>query len=91
MTKEDFVKVIAEKAEMTKKQAALALNSALAAISEALKKGDKITLIGFGTFSVRQKKARTGINPRTQQKIKIPATKVPVFKPGSKLKESVKK
>jgi len=91
MTRENIIEIIAKKAEMTKKQAGLALNAALEGITEALKAGNKITFIGFGTFSVRAKKARTGINPRTKAKINIPATKVPVFKPGAKLKEVVKK
>ncbi|MDP8220753.1 MAG: HU family DNA-binding protein, partial [Candidatus Stygibacter frigidus] len=55
----------------------------------ALKKGDKVSLVGFGTFKVAERKARTGVNPSTGKKIKIPARKVPVFKPGKKLKESV--
>jgi len=91
MTRENVIDKIAEKAKMTKKQAGLALNAALESIAESLVKGEKITFIGFGTFSVRQKKARTGINPRTKAKINIPAAKVPVFKPGAKLKEIVKK
>ena len=91
MTRENIIDIIAKKAEMTKKSAGLALNAALEGITEALKNGEKITFIGFGTFSVRQKKARTGINPRTKAKINIPAAKVPVFKPGAKLKEIVKK
>ena len=90
MTRDCIIGLVAEKAGMTKKQAALALNATLEGITEALKAGEKISFIGFGTFAVSQRKARTGINPKTKQKIQIPATKVPVFRAGSKLKQSVK-
>jgi DNA-binding protein HU-beta len=91
MTREGLIEHIAKKATMTKKQANLVINSMLEGITEALQSGDKVTFIGFGTFKISARKARTGINPQTKQKIKIPATKVPVFKPGSKLKEIVNK
>ncbi|MCK9329001.1 MAG: HU family DNA-binding protein [Candidatus Cloacimonetes bacterium] len=91
MTRDELIGKVAEKANMTKKQAGIALNSFLDGITEALQAGEKISFIGFGTFSVSERKARTGINPKTREALKIPATKVPVFKAGSKLKQSVKK
>ena len=90
MIKDCIITYVAEKADMTKKQAGLALNATLDCISEALKAGEKVTFIGFGTFAISERKARAGINPKTKQKIMIPATKVPVFRAGAKLKESVK-
>ncbi|ABB16076.1 MULTISPECIES: HU family DNA-binding protein [Carboxydothermus] len=89
MNKAELVSVIAEKAEMTKKDAEKALNAVLAAIEEALKKGEKVQLVGFGTFEVRERAARKGRNPQTGQEIEIPASKVPVFKPGKLLKEKI--
>jgi DNA-binding protein HU-beta len=74
---------------MTKKDAEKALNAVLAAIEEALKKGEKVQLVGFGTFEVRERAARKGRNPQTGQEIEIPASKVPVFKPGKLLKEKI--
>jgi len=90
MTRDCIIGYVAEKAGMTKKQAGLALNATLDCITGALKAGDKVSLIGFGTFCVSARKARTGINPKTKEKILIPASKAPVFRAGSKLKESVK-
>jgi len=89
VNKAELVSVIAEKAEMTKKDAEKALNAVLAAIEEALKKGEKVQLVGFGTFEVRERAARKGRNPQTGQEIEIPASKVPVFKPGKLLKEKI--
>ena len=91
MKRECIISCIAEKAQITKKQAALALNATLDGIVGALKAGEKVTLIGFGSFSVVNRKARTGINPKTKAKINIPASKAPVFRAGAKLKESVNK
>ena len=91
MTREDIIDMIAKKADLTKKQAAIVLNTTLEGIGEALKAGEKVAFIGFGTFSVSKRNARTGINPRTKAKINISATNVPVFKAGSKLKEAVNK
>jgi len=68
----------------------LALGAVIDGITLTLEKGDKVSLIGFGTFKVNARKARTGVNPQTKAKIQIPATKVPVFKAGKKLKEAVK-
>lgn len=91
MSKAELVAKIAEKADLSKKDSEKALNAALEAIVEALKKGDKVQLIGFGTFEVSKRAAREGINPATGKKIKIAATNVPKFKAGSKLKEAVAK
>jgi DNA-binding protein HU-beta len=89
MNKADLIDAIAKKAEMTKKDAGVALDAIIEAISGSLAKGEKVTLVGFGTFDVRDRKARTGVNPRTKAKIKIPASKAPVFKAGKELKGKV--
>lgn len=89
MLKKDLVDRIAD-AGLTKKQASDALDAMLEAITEALKKGDHVLLTGFGKFEVRTRAARTGINPKTLEKIQLPATKVPAFKPGKVLKTAVK-
>lgn len=91
MNKTELISAVAEKAEMTKKDAEKAVNAVLASIEDAMTKGDKVQLVGFGTFEVRQRAARTGRNPQTGKEIKIAATKVPAFKPGKALKESVVK
>lgn len=91
MTKAELVSAIAEKTEFTKKDSEIALAAVLESITDALKKGDKVALVGFGTFEVRARAARTGINPQTKKKIKIPAAKVPAFKAGKALKEAVAK
>jgi DNA-binding protein HU-alpha len=90
MNKQDLIAKIAKDADITKKQAGIALGAVIDGITLTLEKGDKVSLIGFGTFKVNQRKARTGVNPQTKAKIQIPATKVPVFKAGKKLKEAVK-
>ena len=89
MNKEKLIDEVA-KVTCSKKEAALALTATLAAIQKALKKGDAVTLVGFGTFSVTKRKARTGRNPQTGAVIKIAAKKVPVFKAGKGLKDAVK-
>ena len=91
MTKAELVSAIAEKTEFTKKDSEAALAAVLESITDALIKGDKVALVGFGTFEVRARAARTGINPQTKKKIKIPAAKVPAFKAGKALKEAVAK
>ena len=92
MTKAQIVTRIAKEANVTKKAAAMALDSIVAAIQESLKKKEgKIRIADLGTFRVVKKKARTGVNPQTKQKIKIPATKVPRFSASRALKEAVKK
>lgn len=89
MTKAELVSAIAEKTELTKKDSEKALAAVVESITEALSKGDKVALVGFGTFEVRARAARQGINPQTKKKIKIPATKVPAFKAGKALKDTV--
>ncbi len=89
MNKTDLVNYIAAKAELTKVDSTKALNAVLAAVKEALETGDDVTLIGFGTFTVSERKARDGRNPRTGKKIKIKASKVPKFRAGKGLKEAV--
>ncbi len=90
MTKAELVGKMADDAAVTKAVAEKALNSFIAAVSKALAKGDKITLVGFGTFDVAKRSQREGRNPRTGQTIVIPSSKVVKFKPGSKLKDAVK-
>ena len=90
MNKSDLVSMIAAKSNLTKKDSESALNAFVETVQTALKKGEKIQLVGFGTFEVRNRAARTGINPRTKEEIKIPATKAPVFKAGKALKDSCK-
>jgi DNA-binding protein HU-beta len=89
MNKGDLISKIADSAGVTKKQASDALDAVLDSIEGALKKGDKVTLIGFGTFSVSKRDAREGRNPQTGKTIKIPAKKVVKFKPGKALADSV--
>lgn len=91
MTKAELVTLVAEKAEMTKKDAEKALSAVIEGVTETLAKGEKIQLVGFGTFEVRARAAREGINPQTKKKIKIAATKVPAFKAGKALKDAVAK
>ncbi len=91
MTKAELITMVAEKADMTKKDAETALGAIIESITETLAKGEKIQLVGFGSFEVRTRAAREGINPQTQKKIKIPATKVPAFKAGRALKDAVAK
>lgn len=89
MTKQELVAKMAADANITKKAAEDALNSFVKGVKESLKKGNNVTLIGFGTFGVSQRKARKGRNPQTGAEIKIPARKVPTFKAGKGLKEAV--
>ncbi len=89
MNKGDLINAIAEDADLSKAKAGEALDAMLEAITDALKKGDKVSLIGFGTFSVSRRAARDGHNPATGKKIKIPAKNVAKFKPGAKLKEEI--
>lgn len=90
MNKSDLINKIADDAKLTKVQAQAALNSFLDSSAKALKKGDKVILVGFGTFSVASRAARTGRNPQTGKEIKIAAKKVVKFKPGSELSSSIK-
>jgi len=89
MNKAQLIDEVA-KVTCTKKEAQVAVDAALRAIQKALKKGDSVTLVGFGTFGVSKRKARTGRNPQTGAVIKIAAKKVPVFKAGKGLKDAVK-
>ena len=91
MNKTELVQAIAEKANLTKVDSKAALDATLEAITGALKKGDKVALIGFGTFQVVKKNVRQAINPATKQKIKISAKKVVKFKPGAGLAVAVNK
>ena len=91
MNKADLVAKVAEKAGLTKKDAEKAINAMVASIQEALVKKDKVQLIGFGTFEVKERAARTGRNPQTGEAIKIAASKAPVFKVGKALKDAVNK
>lgn len=89
MNKSELVGTVAEQAGLTKKAAGEAVEAVLSVISDALANGDKVTLVGFGTFEVRNRAARKGVNPATGATIRIPATKVPAFKAGKALKEAV--
>ena len=89
MTKVELIAAVANEANLTKKDAEQAVNTALNAITTALKNGEKVTLVGFGTFEVRERGARTGRDPRTNQEIQIPASKAPAFKAGKALKDTV--
>jgi DNA-binding protein HU-beta len=90
MNKTELVKAVAEQAELTQKDATKAVDALIETISETLAKEEKIQLIGFGTFEVRERSARKGRNPQTGEEIEIAASKVPAFKPGKELKEAVK-
>ncbi|PIQ78930.1 DNA-binding protein HU [Candidatus Peregrinibacteria bacterium CG11_big_fil_rev_8_21_14_0_20_41_10] len=91
MTKSDLVAAAAQTAGVTKKDAGMVLDAILEAITKGLKKGDSITITGFGTFRVSHRAARTGVNPRNpSEKIKIPAMKLPAFKAGKSLKDAVR-
>ena len=89
MNKTELIAAVAEKTDLSKKDADAAVSAVLGAITDALKAGDKIQLVGFGTFTVSERAARTGRNPQTGAEIKIPATKVPKFRAGKKLKDAV--
>ncbi|SET22588.1 DNA-binding protein HU-beta [Natronincola peptidivorans] len=90
MNKAELVAKIAEKSQLTKKDAELSLNAFMESVEEALVGGDKVQLVGFGTFDVRERKPRQGRNPRNpEQVIDIPASKAPVFKAGKTLKEKI--
>lgn len=90
MNKTELISAVAEGAGLTKVDAKKAIDAFISAVSGELKKGGKVALVGFGTFAITQKSARTGINPKTKQPIKIAAKKVVKFKPGSELADTVK-
>ena len=91
MNKSELIAAIAAKTGDTKKDAEATLNAFVDVVTEALVKGDKVQLVGFGSFEVRKRAARKGRNPQTKEEIKIPASKAPVFKAGKALKELVNK
>ncbi|GAM65508.1 DNA-binding protein HU-alpha [Vibrio ishigakensis] len=91
MKKAELIEKIAHHADLSNSEATRALNATLATIQEALTSGEEVALIGFGTFKVSHRNARTGRNPKTGEALNIPAAKVPQFKPGKLLKESVNK
>ncbi len=90
MNKTQLVESVAKASGLSKAAAGKAIDATLAALTDALKGDEAVTLIGFGTFSVRERKARTGRDPRTGDTIQIKSSKVPVFKPGKALKDSIK-
>lgn len=91
MNKAELIASMAEKCELTKKDTEKALKAFMDTVQETLAQGDKVQLVGFGTFEVKQRAARVGRNPRTKEEIKIPASKAPLFKAGKDLKDSVNK
>ena len=91
MNKTELIAAMAEQTELSKKDAEAALKAFVDVVSEELKKGEKVQLVGFGTFETRERAAREGRNPRTKETINIPASTVPVFKAGKEFKERVNK
>ena len=89
MNKSELTDAIADEADISRASAARALDAALTAIQESLQNGEPVALVGFGTFSVRERAARTGRNPRTGEQIEIAAAKLPAFKPGKALKDAL--
>ena len=89
MNKGEFVDAVAAKGDMTKADAASAVDAVLDTVTDAMKEGDQVTLVGFGTFLVRKREARTGRNPRTGEPLQIAASNVPSFKAGKALKDAV--
>ncbi|MDA3913850.1 HU family DNA-binding protein [Oleiagrimonas sp.] len=89
MNKSDLVNAVADEADLSKADAGRAVDAFTEVVKKALKKGDTISLVGFGTFSVRKRAARTGRNPRTNEEIKIKASNVPAFKAGKGLKDAL--
>ncbi|GIN92036.1 transcriptional regulator [Siminovitchia terrae] len=90
MNKTDLINSVAEAAELSKKDATKAVEAVFQSIQDSLSSGDKVSLIGFGNFEVRERAARKGRNPQTGEEIDIAASKVPAFKPGKALKDAVK-
>ena len=91
MNKAELINAVAEKAGLSKKDTETVVNATIDVIVGALADGDKVQLVGFGAFEVKSRAERTGRNPKTKEEIKIPASKVPVFKPGKALKDTVSK
>jgi DNA-binding protein HU-beta len=90
MNKSDLINVVTEATELPKKDATKAVDAVFEAITNALQSGDKVQLVGFGNFEVRERSARKGRNPQTGVEIEIPSSKVPAFKPGKALKDGIK-
>ncbi|MNJ52780.1 DNA-binding protein HU 1 [compost metagenome] len=90
MNKSDLISQVVESTELSKKDATKAVDAVFEAISTALQNGDKVQLVGFGNFEVRERSARKGRNPQTGEEIEIPASKIPAFKPGKALKDGIK-
>ena len=91
MNKSELVKSVAEKADLSRKDATDAVDAVFGTITEALSKNEKVQLVGFGSFEVRSRAERKGRNPQTGDEIKIPATLIPAFRPGKTLKDAIKK
>ena len=89
MNKNELIAAMVEKSELTKKEAGTALDAFVEAVQDALKAGDKVQLVGFGTFEVKERAARTGVNPQTKKPVKIAASKAPAFKAGKALKDAL--
>lgn len=89
MNKQDLINRVAQEAELSKADATRAVDCVLDGVTEALKQGEQVSLVGFGTFSVKERKGRTGRNPRTGEELHIPPAKVPNFKAGKQLKDAV--
>ena len=91
MNKSSLIEAVAKKTGLSRREATVGLDTAFELINKELKKGGKVTLTGFGTFDVGKRKARAGVNPRTGEKIKIPSSKMPRFRPARSLKKDVRK
>ena len=91
MNKSELIAAVAAKADLSKKDAEAAVKAVIDSVSEALADGDKVALVGFGTFAVKERAARQGVNPRTGEKVTIAAAKAPAFKAGKALKDAVNK
>ena len=89
MNKAELINAVSEKSGLSKRDSELAVSAAIDVITDCLSQGDKVQLVGFGAFEVRERAQRKGRNPKTKEEIDIPATKVPVFKPGKLLKDIV--
>ena len=90
MNKTELINAVAETSGLTKKDSEVALNAILDTIQDAMKNGDKVQLVGFGSFEVKERAARTGRNPRTKETVEIPASKAPVFKAGQAFKDAIR-
>lgn len=91
MTKTELISAVAEKTKLKKKDAEVAVNAVFSAISDTLSEGEKVSIVGFGTFEIRDRKEKQVINPRTREKMTAPASKAPAFKAGQALKNAVNK